>query len=201
MNARLKRKPKSTHRSSHIASELNGRASPNRGTSSLCAITVAPRYLRPQLHRPSDISKQPVAAPACGLELSHPHQRFFCVEGLFMKNDCRSSRCSRRDKAIVVAMFLTLRALDTRNANVDAPPGTTGLAKPDLPLDRAPGRASADAPLSSFSVCAWLWVCRPNASLHPPLFRNRRAGRPGTEITTPGRGAVPLQIVAADHPT
>jgi hypothetical protein len=38
-----------------------------------------------------------------------------------------------------VAMFLTLKAVDTRNANVDARPGTTGLAKPHPPLDRAPG--------------------------------------------------------------
>jgi hypothetical protein len=41
--------------------------------------------------------------------------------------------------AIIVAMFLTLKAVDTRNANVDAPPGATRLAKPHPPLDRAPG--------------------------------------------------------------
>jgi hypothetical protein len=41
--------------------------------------------------------------------------------------------------AIVVAMFLTIRAVDTQNANVDVPPGTTGLARPHPPLDRAPG--------------------------------------------------------------
>ena len=41
--------------------------------------------------------------------------------------------------AIVVAMFLTLKAVDTRGAKVDAFPGTTGLARPHPPLDRAPG--------------------------------------------------------------
>jgi hypothetical protein len=42
--------------------------------------------------------------------------------------------------AIIVAMFLTLKAVDTRDAmKMDAPPGTTGLAKPRPPLDRAPG--------------------------------------------------------------
>jgi uncharacterized membrane protein len=40
---------------------------------------------------------------------------------------------------IVVAMFLTIRAADARNANVDVPPGTTGLARPHPPLDRGPG--------------------------------------------------------------
>jgi hypothetical protein len=41
--------------------------------------------------------------------------------------------------AVIVAMFLTLRTVDTRSAKVDALPGTTGLAKPHPPLDRAPG--------------------------------------------------------------
>jgi hypothetical protein len=41
--------------------------------------------------------------------------------------------------AIIVAMFLTLKAVDTRGARVDALPGTTGLARPHPPLDRAPG--------------------------------------------------------------
>jgi hypothetical protein len=41
--------------------------------------------------------------------------------------------------AVIVAMFLTLKTVDTRSAKVDALPGTTGLAKPHPPLDRAPG--------------------------------------------------------------
>jgi hypothetical protein len=41
--------------------------------------------------------------------------------------------------AIIVAMFLTLKAVDTRDAKVEPPPGTMGLAKPHPPLDRAPG--------------------------------------------------------------
>jgi hypothetical protein len=41
--------------------------------------------------------------------------------------------------AIIVAMFLTLKAVDTRDAKVETFPGTMGLAKPHPPLDRAPG--------------------------------------------------------------
>ena len=40
---------------------------------------------------------------------------------------------------ILVAMFLTLKAVDTRVAKVETLPGTMGLAKPHPPLDRAPG--------------------------------------------------------------
>jgi hypothetical protein len=41
--------------------------------------------------------------------------------------------------AVIVAMVLTPKTVDTRSAKVDALPGTTGLAKPHPPLDRAPG--------------------------------------------------------------
>jgi hypothetical protein len=41
--------------------------------------------------------------------------------------------------AILVASVTTLENLSTRKASNDAPPGTTGLAKPRAPLDRAPG--------------------------------------------------------------
>jgi hypothetical protein len=35
--------------------------------------------------------------------------------------------------AIIVAMFLTLKAVDTRDAKVETLPGTMGLAKPHPP--------------------------------------------------------------------
>lgn len=40
---------------------------------------------------------------------------------------------------IVVATAITIDSVNTRTANNDAPPYTTGLAKPHPPLDRAPG--------------------------------------------------------------
>jgi hypothetical protein len=43
-----KRKPKRTRHSLHIASDRNGQASPDQGTSSLSAMNVAQRYSRHQ---------------------------------------------------------------------------------------------------------------------------------------------------------
>ncbi|MBR0830587.1 hypothetical protein JQ596_34275 [Bradyrhizobium manausense] len=43
--------------------------------------------------------------------------------------------------AILAAFVSTLARVDTRTANNETPPGTTGLAKPRPPLDRAPGEA------------------------------------------------------------
>jgi hypothetical protein len=42
--------------------------------------------------------------------------------------------------AILAATLTTLERVDTRTASNETPPGTTGLAKPRPPLDRAPGR-------------------------------------------------------------
>jgi hypothetical protein len=42
--------------------------------------------------------------------------------------------------AILAVVVTTLERVDTRTANNETPPGTTGLAKPHLPLDRAPGQ-------------------------------------------------------------
>jgi hypothetical protein len=42
--------------------------------------------------------------------------------------------------AILLATVTTLERVDTRTASRETPPGTTGLAKPRPPLDRAPGR-------------------------------------------------------------
>ena len=42
--------------------------------------------------------------------------------------------------AILAAFVTTLERIDTRTANNETPPGTTGIAKPRPPLDREPGR-------------------------------------------------------------
>ena len=42
--------------------------------------------------------------------------------------------------ATLAALVTTPRRVDTRIANNEAPPGTTGLAQPRAPLDRAPGQ-------------------------------------------------------------
>jgi hypothetical protein len=42
--------------------------------------------------------------------------------------------------AILAAFVTTLERVDTRTANNETPPGTTGLAKPHPPLEGAPGR-------------------------------------------------------------
>jgi hypothetical protein len=42
--------------------------------------------------------------------------------------------------AILAAFVTTLERVNTRTANNESPPGTTGLAKPHPPLDRAPGQ-------------------------------------------------------------
>jgi hypothetical protein len=41
--------------------------------------------------------------------------------------------------ALVVASTVTIEHVNTRTASNDTPPGTTGLAKPHPPLDRAAG--------------------------------------------------------------
>jgi hypothetical protein len=46
--------------------------------------------------------------------------------------------------AILAASVTTLERIGTRTANNESPPGTTGLAKPRPPLDRAPGRPVFD---------------------------------------------------------
>jgi hypothetical protein len=42
--------------------------------------------------------------------------------------------------AILVAFVTTLARVDTRMADNQTPPGTTGMARPHPPLDRAPGQ-------------------------------------------------------------
>jgi hypothetical protein len=42
--------------------------------------------------------------------------------------------------ATVGAGVTLLQRVDTRTANNETPPGTTGLARPHPPLDRAPGQ-------------------------------------------------------------
>jgi hypothetical protein len=41
---------------------------------------------------------------------------------------------------LVVAFATTLQHIDTRQVSNDVAPGTTGLARPHAPLDRAPGQ-------------------------------------------------------------
>jgi hypothetical protein len=43
--------------------------------------------------------------------------------------------------AALAASVTTLEQVDRRTADNGTPPGTTGLAKPRPPLDRAPGQA------------------------------------------------------------
>ena len=42
--------------------------------------------------------------------------------------------------AILAAAVTTFERMETRTASNESPPGTTGLAKPRPPLDRAPGQ-------------------------------------------------------------
>jgi len=42
--------------------------------------------------------------------------------------------------AVLAAFVITLERVDTRTVNNETAPGTTGLAKPRPPLDRAPGQ-------------------------------------------------------------
>ena len=42
--------------------------------------------------------------------------------------------------AVLAAFVITLERVDTRTVSNETPPGTTGLAKPRPPLDRAPGQ-------------------------------------------------------------
>jgi hypothetical protein len=46
--------------------------------------------------------------------------------------------------AMLAAFVATLERADKRTANNENPPGTTGLAKPRAPLDRAPGQPVLD---------------------------------------------------------
>jgi hypothetical protein len=42
--------------------------------------------------------------------------------------------------AMLAAFLTTIQRVDTRTADNQTAPGTTGLAKPHAPLDRAPGQ-------------------------------------------------------------
>ena len=47
----------------------------------------------------------------------------------------------------IVAAFTTLEWADTRTANNETPPATTGLAKPHPPLDRSAGQPVLGPPV------------------------------------------------------
>jgi hypothetical protein len=61
-----------------------------------------------------------------------------------MSNERNSHRIAVFEVAMIIAILAafvtTLERVDTRTANNETPPGTTGLAKPRPPLDRAPGQ-------------------------------------------------------------
>jgi hypothetical protein len=79
-------------------------------------------------------------------ELSKPHNVFAWSGGSLMSNERNSHRTAvilfavAMIIAILAAFVTTLERFDTRMANNESPPGTTGLAKPRPPLDRAPGQ-------------------------------------------------------------
>lgn len=47
---------------------------------------------------------------------------------------------------VVLAFITTLNRVDVKTATTDQPPGTTGLARPHPPLQRAPGEPTREAP-------------------------------------------------------
>jgi hypothetical protein len=63
-----------------------------------------------------------------------------------MSNERNSQRTANQLFAIAVAIVIltalitTLEGVDTRTSDNRTPPGTTGLAKPHPPVDRAPGQ-------------------------------------------------------------
>jgi hypothetical protein len=62
-----------------------------------------------------------------------------------MNNDRKSHRTAMAIFAVILAVAMiaafitTIEGVDTRQASNVAQPGTTGLAHPHPPLDRAPG--------------------------------------------------------------
>jgi hypothetical protein len=61
-----------------------------------------------------------------------------------MNNDRKSHRTAMAIFAVILAVamiaaFITTIGVDTKQASNVAQPGTTGLAHPHPPLDRAPG--------------------------------------------------------------
>lgn len=47
---------------------------------------------------------------------------------------------------VVLAFVTTLNRVDVKTAATDQPPGTTGLARPHPPLQRAPGEPARELP-------------------------------------------------------
>ena len=47
--------------------------------------------------------------------------------------------------AVLAAFLTTFEMVGTRTASKETPPGTTGLARPHPPLDRAPGQPVSKA--------------------------------------------------------
>jgi hypothetical protein len=79
-------------------------------------------------------------------ELSQPHNVFAKSGGSVISNERNSHRTAvilftvAMIIAILAAFVTTFERVDARAANNETSPGTTGLAKPRPPLDRAPGQ-------------------------------------------------------------
>jgi hypothetical protein len=79
-------------------------------------------------------------------EPSQPYNVFTVEWSSLMSNEWNSHRTAVSlfavavTIAMVAAFVTTLERVDTRTANNETPPGTTGLAKPHPPLDRSPGQ-------------------------------------------------------------
>jgi hypothetical protein len=78
---------------------------------------------------------------------NHPIRRPFAFQWSFLMDDERNSQRTAVvlfAVAVILAALLatltTLERVDKRTASNETPPGTTGLAKPRPPLDRAPGK-------------------------------------------------------------
>jgi hypothetical protein len=83
-------------------------------------------------------------------ELSKPHIVLTSIGGFPMGNERNSHPIAvvLFAVAVIIAMLAatvtTLERVDTKTASNETPPGTTGLAKPRPPLDRAPGQPLHD---------------------------------------------------------
>ena len=83
-------------------------------------------------------------------ELSKPHIVLTSSGGFPRGNKRNSHRIAvvLFAVAVIIAMLAatvtTLERVDTKTASNETPPGTTGLAKPRPPLDRAPGQPLHD---------------------------------------------------------
>src|SRR5262249_8074016 len=111
----------------------------------ICSSVGWARRVVPQLCHRSSLSS-PLNRAGCAQEPSNPDN----VSTVKWRSLMRNERNSHRTPivlfaiavtiAILAAFVTTVERVGTRTANNETPPGTTGLAKPRAPLDRAPGQ-------------------------------------------------------------